>query len=199
MGTQLPSPKEAQPPRNFRSMSVLGCLFVVFFITSFVFFSSVRQIKMAIGQVSGARTLIQCIVPYRIVSYRIVPRPVRQLTAATINRVPLHRATPHRAGSRPGAWRRSGVKNKGREGRVTCTYRSRPLLSRHCVWGMQCKARLLTSGNRIVSNRQSEHTHSGNVTTALGRKAVGEDVQQLTVQLYSPSKPGISTLQGPTA
>ena len=28
---------------------------------------------------------------------------MRQLTAATINRVPLNRATPHRAGSRPGA------------------------------------------------------------------------------------------------
>jgi len=39
---------------------------------------------------------------------------------------------------------------------------------------MQCKARLITSGNRIVSNRQSEHTHSLNVATALARKAVGE-------------------------
>jgi len=39
---------------------------------------------------------------------------------------------------------------------------------------MQCKARLITSGNRIVSNRQPEHTHSGNVATALARKAVGK-------------------------
>jgi len=39
---------------------------------------------------------------------------------------------------------------------------------------MQCKARLITFGNRIVSNRQSEHTHSGNVATALARKAVGK-------------------------
>lgn len=39
---------------------------------------------------------------------------------------------------------------------------------------MQCKARLITSGNRIVSDRQPDHTHSGNVATALGRKAVGE-------------------------
>jgi len=46
----------------------------------------------------------------------------------------------------------------------------------HCqkYQSMQCKARLLTSGNHIVSNRQLEHTHSGNVATALGRKAVGE-------------------------
>jgi len=28
---------------------------------------------------------------------------------------------------------------------------------------MQCKARLITSGNRIVSNHQPEHTHFGNV------------------------------------
>jgi len=39
---------------------------------------------------------------------------------------------------------------------------------------MQCKARLITSGNRIVSDRQPEHTHSGNVATALARQAVGE-------------------------
>jgi len=39
---------------------------------------------------------------------------------------------------------------------------------------MQCKARLITFGNRIVSNRQPEHTHSGNVATALARKAVGD-------------------------
>jgi len=39
---------------------------------------------------------------------------------------------------------------------------------------MQCKARLITSGNRIVSGRQPEHTHSGNVATAMARKAVGE-------------------------
>ena len=39
---------------------------------------------------------------------------------------------------------------------------------------MQCKARLITSGNRIVSNHQPEHTHSDNVATALARKAVGE-------------------------
>jgi len=37
---------------------------------------------------------------------------------------------------------------------------------------MQCKARLLTSGNRIVSNRQPEHTQqaTSNVATALGGK-----------------------------
>ena len=46
----------------------------------------------------------------------------------------------------------------------------------HCqkYQSMQCKARLITSGNRIVSGRQPEHTHSGNVATAIARKAVGE-------------------------
>ena len=39
---------------------------------------------------------------------------------------------------------------------------------------MQCKARLITSDDGIVSNRQPEHTHSGNVATALARKAVDE-------------------------
>jgi len=39
---------------------------------------------------------------------------------------------------------------------------------------MQCKAHLVTSGDRVVSNRQPEHTHSGNVATALARKAVGD-------------------------
>jgi len=65
-GDPAPLPKRGTAPRNFRSMSVLGCLFVVFFITPFLFFTSVRQIKMAIGQVLGARTV------YRIVSYCIV-------------------------------------------------------------------------------------------------------------------------------
>ena len=39
---------------------------------------------------------------------------------------------------------------------------------------MKCKARLVTSGNRVVSNRQPDHTHTGNIATALARKAVGE-------------------------
>jgi len=41
---------------------------------------------------------------------------------------------------------------------------------------MQCKARLLTSGDRVVSNRQPESTltPAGNVATAFARKAVGD-------------------------
>jgi len=32
----------------------------------------------------------------------------------------------------------------------------------------------VTADNRVVSNRQQEHTHSGNEATAVARKAVGE-------------------------
>jgi len=39
---------------------------------------------------------------------------------------------------------------------------------------MQCKARLVTLGKRIVNDSQPDRTHSGNVASALGRKAVGE-------------------------
>ena len=40
---------------------------------------------------------------------------------------------------------------------------------------MKCKARLVTAGSRVVvGNRQPDHSHSGNVATALARKAVGE-------------------------
>lgn len=48
---------------------------------------------------------------------------------------------------------------------------------------MKCKGRLVTSGNRVVSVREPEHTHSGNVSTALARKAVGmmkESMGELT-------------------
>jgi len=39
---------------------------------------------------------------------------------------------------------------------------------------LKCKARLVTSGSRVVSKRQPEHNHAGNVATSLARKAVGE-------------------------
>src|SRR5438132_6808528 len=51
----------------------------------------------------------------------------------------------------------------------------------------QCKASLLTSGSRIVSNRLPDHTHEGNVATALARKAVGEMKDRMTEVLATPS------------
>src|ERR1051325_1749094 len=38
----------------------------------------------------------------------------------------------------------------------------------------KCKARVTTGGGRVVSNREPEHNHSGNIATSLARKAVGE-------------------------
>jgi hypothetical protein len=53
---------------------------------------------------------------------------------------------------------------------------------------MKCKARLVTSGNRVVSDRQPDYTHAGNVATALARKAVGavkESMGNMNVMLSS--------------
>ena len=38
----------------------------------------------------------------------------------------------------------------------------------------QCKARVTTDGDRVIHERQPEHTHGGNYSTSLARKAVGE-------------------------
>ena len=45
---------------------------------------------------------------------------------------------------------------------------------------MHCNARSVTSGDRVVSDRQPEHTHSGNVAIAFARKAVGEMKTKMT-------------------
>jgi len=50
----------------------------------------------------------------------------------------------------------------------TTAWRCQKFQSHHC------KARLITAGNRVVSDRQPEHTHEGNVAIALARKAVAE-------------------------
>lgn len=44
----------------------------------------------------------------------------------------------------------------------------------HKCQSMKCKARLVTAGNRVVSNRELDHTYSGIKATALARKAVGK-------------------------
>lgn len=38
----------------------------------------------------------------------------------------------------------------------------------------KCKARIVTKDDQVVSGREPEHTHTGNVSTSLARKAVGE-------------------------
>lgn len=51
---------------------------------------------------------------------------------------------------------------------------------------MKCKARLTTIGSEVVKEH-GEHTHSGNVATALGRRAVGEMKAKMDSLLSTPS------------
>jgi len=52
---------------------------------------------------------------------------------------------------------------------------------------LQCKARLVTAGTRVVSNRQPDHTHEGNIATSLARKAVGEMKTSMADMTVTPS------------
>src|ERR1043165_7989197 len=52
---------------------------------------------------------------------------------------------------------------------------------------MKCKARLLTSGQRVVSERQPDHTHAGNGSTALARQAVGAMKEKMSELTATPS------------
>ena len=45
---------------------------------------------------------------------------------------------------------------------------------------MKCKARLTTSDDRGVSSRDTDHNHTGNVSIARARKAVGEMKKKIT-------------------
>src|ERR1051325_1562355 len=51
----------------------------------------------------------------------------------------------------------------------------------------KCNAALKTVGANVVAHLQSEHTHSGNVETALARKAVGVMKQHMTETIATPS------------
>lgn len=50
-----------------------------------------------------------------------------------------------------------------------------------------CKARIVTDDARVVSEKQGEHTHSGNVATSLARKAVGEMKDKMNELMATPS------------
>ena len=52
---------------------------------------------------------------------------------------------------------------------------------------MKCKARLTTSGDRVVSSRDPDHNHTGNGSIALARKAVGEMKNKITDSTVAPS------------
>jgi len=51
----------------------------------------------------------------------------------------------------------------------------------------QCKARIVTDESRIVAEKQPEHTHSGNIATSKGRKAVGEMKDMMGALMATPS------------
>jgi len=52
---------------------------------------------------------------------------------------------------------------------------------------LQCKARLVTDSHGVVGNKQPEHNHSGNVATALARKAVHEMKLKMQETVATPS------------
>jgi hypothetical protein len=50
-----------------------------------------------------------------------------------------------------------------------------------------CRAQLSTDGNVIIGDQSPDHTHSGNVATALARKAIGEMKIKMTETVATPS------------
>lgn len=52
---------------------------------------------------------------------------------------------------------------------------------------LKCKARLLTHGSRVVEDRQPDHTHDGNMSASLARKAVGEMKTAMVDTTLAPS------------
>jgi hypothetical protein len=52
---------------------------------------------------------------------------------------------------------------------------------------LRCRDRLTTSGLHIVSERQPDHTHSGNLSTALARRAVGDMQEHMNGLMATPS------------
>jgi len=52
---------------------------------------------------------------------------------------------------------------------------------------MKCKARLTTSGDREISSRDPGHNHTGNVSIARARQAVGEMKNKITDLTVTPS------------
>jgi hypothetical protein len=51
----------------------------------------------------------------------------------------------------------------------------------------KCKARVLTDRTRVIRDRQSDHTHSGNVESSLARKAMGEMKDKMSEPTVTPN------------
>jgi len=52
---------------------------------------------------------------------------------------------------------------------------------------MKCKTRLVTLDDRVISEKQLEHTHSGNKSKSMARKAVGEMKSAMSDMTVTPS------------
>ena len=50
-----------------------------------------------------------------------------------------------------------------------------------------CKATVKTNGDQLIGNVAPDHNHSGNASTSLARKAVGEMKKHMTNVLSTPS------------
>ena len=68
-----------------------------------------------------------------------------------------------------------------RNGNGTVSWRCRHYKS------LKCKARVLTSGTRVVGERQPDHNHAGNIATSLAREAVAEMKEQMVEVTATPS------------
>jgi len=51
----------------------------------------------------------------------------------------------------------------------------------------KCKARIVSLDDRVVADKQPEHTHGGNIATSLARKAVGEMKEAMGQLMATPS------------
>jgi hypothetical protein len=52
---------------------------------------------------------------------------------------------------------------------------------------MKCKATIITKGEIVVRNQETNHTHQGNAATSLARRAIGEMKSRLADNLSTPS------------
>ena len=52
---------------------------------------------------------------------------------------------------------------------------------------LKCKARLVTSGNMVISNRQPDHNHAGNVASSYARKALRDMKNKMSELSATPS------------
>jgi FLYWCH zinc finger domain len=89
-----------------------------------------------------------------------------------------------------------GVTSKGKPTVILCNFeyvKERDnvcgTVSWRCKYNQKfgCKARLVTAGNRVVSNRQPDHNHSGNVASSLAQKAVADMKAKVTELTATPS------------